>query len=90
MEKINTYTRYVLDQGTAPMVSHYYALSIEDENIIRDCGIELIWKCDELWVMGNDTTEDMRSEIQRAKTLNIPIRYISEKDIEPKRRRKKR
>lgn len=87
LKKVKTYTAYALRCGTAPVVSHFYALCLDD-NAPKDRGIglaagmSLLWLCDEVWVFGDTVTEGMKAELQFAKSLNIRIRYITEKEIQ--------
>ena len=87
LKKAVRYTEYALRRGTAPVVPHFYALCLDD-NIPKEreigmtAGRNLLWFCDELWVFGNRITEGMKKEIQFCKHLNMPVRYIQEKEIE--------
>jgi len=41
----------------------------------------MLEKCDELWVCGGRISSGMKAEIELAKQLGIPIRYVSEEQI---------
>jgi len=89
LEKVKRYTRYALMCGTAPVVPHFYALCLNDNNqkereIGLAAGLGMLWFCDELWVFGQTVTEGMKQEIQFCKHLNIKTRYVSEKEIRKK------
>jgi len=89
LEKVKRYTRYALRCGTAPVVPHFYALCLNDNNqkereIGLAAGLGMLWFCDELWVFGQTVTEGMKQEIQFCKHLNIKTRYVSEKEIRKK------
>ena len=89
LEKVKRYTRYALMCGTAPVVPHFYALCLNDDNqkereIGLAAGLGMLWFCDELWVFGQTVTEGMKQEIQFCKHLNIKTRYVSEKEIRKK------
>ena len=89
LERVKRYTRYALMCGTAPVVPHFYALCLNDDNqkereIGLAAGLGMLWFCDELWVFGQTVTEGMKQEIQFCKHLNIKIRYVSEKEIRKK------
>jgi len=89
LERVKRYTRYALRCGTAPVVPHFYALCLNDNNqkereIGLAAGLGMLWFCDELWVFGQTVTEGMKQEIQFCKHLNIKTRYVSEKEIRKK------
>ena len=89
LERVKRYTRYALMCGTAPVVPHFYALCLNDDNQKeREIGLAarlgMLWFCDELWVFGQTVTEGMKQEIQFCKHLNIKTRYVSEKEIRKK------
>ena len=89
LERVTRYTRYALMCGTAPVVPHFYALCLNDNNqkereIGLAAGLGMLWFCDELWVFGQTVTEGMKQEIQFCKHLNIKTRYVSEKEIRKK------
>lgn len=86
LERVKRYTRYALMCGTAPVVSHFYALCLDDNKqeereIGLAAGLGMLWFCDELWVFGDEITEGMRNEINFCKNLNIRMKRINEKDI---------
>ena len=89
LERVKRYTRYALMCGKAPVVPHFYALCLNDDNqkereIGLAAGLGMLWFCDELWVFGQTVTEGMKQEIQFCKHLNIKTRYVSEKEIRKK------
>ena len=89
LEKAKRYTRYALMCGTAPVVPHFYALCLNDNDqtereIGLAAGLGMLWFCDELWVFGQNITEGMKQELQFCKHLNIKTRYVSEKEIRKK------
>ncbi|MBE6789252.1 MAG: hypothetical protein E7539_06285 [Ruminococcaceae bacterium] len=89
LERVKRYTRYALMCGTAPVVPHFYALCLDDNDqkereIGLAAGLGMLWFCDELWVFGQTVTEGMKQEIQFCKHLNIKTRYVSEKEIRKK------
>ncbi len=86
LRKVRRYTKYALMCGTAPVVPHFYALCLNDDNRKeREIGIaaelSLLWFCDELWQFGDEITDGMTAEIQFCKNLNIRIRKIREDEI---------
>lgn len=86
LEKVKTYAKYALMCGTAPVVPHFYALCLDDNNqtereIGLAAGLSLLWFCDEMWIFGDEVTEGMRGEIQFCQNLNIKMKNISDKEI---------
>ena len=91
LEKAKRYMRYALDCGTAPVVPPFYALCLDDANMEerelgQKAGLSLLWQCDELWVFGDAITAGMEEEIRLCKSLNIRVRYVSEKEMQMYRR----
>lgn len=86
IEKVKRYARFALLSGTAPVVPHYYAYSLDDtipkeREIGITAGLGKLWFCDELWIFGDTITKEMETEIRFCKNLNIKIKRIFEKDI---------
>lgn len=86
LEQVKRYTKYALICGTAPVVPHFYALCLNDDNpkereIGMVAGLSLLWFCDEMWIFGDEVTEGMSAEIQFCKNLNVKTRKIRECDI---------
>lgn len=86
IEQAKHYTEYALKCGTAPVVPHFYALCLDDNDpkereIGIAAGLNLIWFCDEMWIFGNRITEGMKAEIQFCQNLNIKMRHISDTEI---------
>ena len=87
LKKVKTYTEYALRCGTAPVVPHFYAGCLDDNNpkdreIGLAAGMSLLWLCDEVWVFGDTVTDGMRAELQFCKNLNIRIQKITENEIQ--------
>lgn len=86
LEKVKRYTRYALLCGTAPVVPHFFALCLNDNDqeereIGMAAGLGMLWFCDEMWIFGDEITEGMRNELTFCKNLNIRTKSISEKEI---------
>lgn len=86
LKRVKEYARYALKCGTAPVVPHFYALCLDDNNpkereIGRAAGLSLLWFCDEMWIFGDKVTEGMKDEIQFCINLNIHIRKIGDEKI---------
>ena len=87
LKKVKTYTEYALRCGTAPVVPHFYAECLDDNDpkdreVGLAAGMSLLWLCDEVWVFGDTVTDGMRAELQLCKNLNIRVRKIAEKEIQ--------
>ena len=87
LKKVKTYTEYALRCDTAPVVPHFYAECLDDNNrkdreVGLAAGMSLLWLCDEVWVFGDTVTDGMRAELQFCKNLNIRVRKITEKEIQ--------
>ena len=86
LERAKQYTKYALKSGVTPVVSHFYALCLDDSDpkereIGIAAGLSLIWFCDEMWIFGDRITAGMQTEIQFCKNLNIKMRHISDAEI---------
>ena len=86
LEKVRRYTEYALKCGTAPVVPHFYALCLDDDNpderkIGMAAGRSLLWFCDELWQFGDEITEGMSAELQYCRHLNLKTRKVREEEI---------
>lgn len=86
LEKVKRYTQYALKCGTAPVVPHFYALCLDDDNpaerqIGMTAGRSLLWFCDELWQFGDEITEGMSAELQYCRHLNVKTRKVREEEI---------
>lgn len=89
IEQVKRYARYALEQGVAPLVPHYYALSLNDNNSKeREKGMQaatsLLYFCDEMWVFGNYDTTGMRTEIQCCRSMGKHYKRIKNKDYTKK------
>ena len=87
LEKVRTYTAYALRCGTAPVVPHFYAECLDDNDpkdreVGLAAGMSLLWLCDEVWIFGDTVTDGMRAELKFSKNLNIRVRHITEKEIQ--------
>ncbi len=83
LEKVRHYAEYALKCGDTPIVPHYFAEILDDNDPEqRKIGISssksLIWKCDECWVFGDVLTEGMKIELQFIKPLNVKVRYFTD------------
>ena len=87
IEKAKQYGRYVLSRGMAPVIPHFYATILNDNNQAeRELGMQagksLLFKVDALWIFGNKVTRGMEEEIRFAKKLNLELKHISDEVLE--------
>ncbi len=86
LQRAKRYAEYALKCGTAPVVPHFYALCLDDNDpkqreLGMKAGQSLLWFCDELWIFGEEITKGMNAEIQFCKTLNIKTRKVRASEI---------
>lgn len=83
-----TACRYAAEQGCAPVAVHLLYPQILDDSIPaqREAGIRMglrvLASCDELWICGSCISHGMSCEIVEAGRLGIPIRRVSEEQIQ--------
>lgn len=87
ISKVKKYTKYALESGTAPVVPHFYALCINDDDTKEremglSAGLSLLWFCDEMWIFGEEITEGMKKEISFCRNLNIKMKMIKGRELE--------
>lgn len=79
------FCRAICKAGHIPVAPHLYFTRFLDDNIGEErqmgleLGLELLSHCDEIWVFGDDISEGMLQEMQFAKYINVPIRYVGGK-----------
>ena len=81
IERAKEYAHYVLKCGAAPVVPHFYALILDDNDpqqrqLGLRAGQALLWGCDEIWVFGGHVTPGMKDEISLATALRIKTQYF--------------
>ena len=86
--KARAYCEYAArEQGVIPIAPHIYLTQFLNDEIAEDrefglkAGLSLLSECDELWYFGDQISQGMVAEIIAAKEQGIPVRYISQKDI---------
>ena len=78
-EAAKGYCRAALEEGAIPISTHLlYPQFLEDSdpaerNLGLRAGLELLARCDELWVCGPEISPGMAREIQFARGLGLPI-----------------
>lgn len=79
--------RYAIAQGKTPIAVHLlYPQILDDSNSIDrtfglKLGLEVMERCDELWMCGDQTSAGMLEELEQAKNMSLPIRYLSRDQI---------
>lgn len=87
IRKAVEYCAYAADQGVIPLAPHTIFTQYLDDTIpskreqALQMGIELLRRCNQIWVCGDTISAGMESEINFAKEHGITIRYISEAEI---------
>ena len=77
--------KYLLHDGAAPISAQMYELlfptgSETEHSQMTRAGENLLWLCDEVWVVG-EPTPDMARQIRTAKLLNLPVKKLKESEI---------
>ena len=74
--------------GAIPVAPHIYFTQFLDDTLSEDrafgtmAGLMLLSDCDELWYFGDSVSQGMVREIIAAKEQGIPVRYVSDTEIE--------
>lgn len=80
VERAKEYCKQALEQGVIPVAPHLlYPQFLEDNDPAERslglrAGLELLARCDEMWVFGGEISPGMSREIQFAQGRGIPIR----------------
>lgn len=87
--QVKQYAEYVLKCGMAPVIPHFYYACMDkigekELETIRSACTSLLWYSDEMWIFGDEVTENMEREIRFCKTLNMRTRKIPRKDLRKK------
>ena len=84
-ENARKYCRFAISKGIIPLAPHllYPQFMDDGDEKQRQLGlsfaITLLGKCDELWVMGDEISDGMLCEMEKAHESGIPIRYFDAK-----------
>jgi hypothetical protein len=88
IEKAKGYARFVAKEcGAIPIAPHIYFTQFLDDSLDEErafgtlAGLQLLSECDELWYFGDSVSKGMVTEIIAAKEQSIPVRYVSDKEI---------
>ncbi|QNK41553.1 DUF7768 domain-containing protein [Caproicibacter fermentans] len=81
------YCEYAAQMGVIPLAPHTIFTQYLDDDVPSQrevglkMGLELLRRCDELWVFGSVITEGMEQEIIEANISQIPIRLLPDFNI---------
>lgn len=79
--------RFAISQGHTPIAVHLlYPQMLEDgDPAERALGLRLghrvLGACDELWACGDRVSSGMKREIEEAKSLGVPVRWVPEQEL---------
>lgn len=82
-----SYSKHAAGQGVLPLAPHTIFTQYLNDLIPAErqqgltMGLELLARCDELWVYGSLISEGMRAEIQYAKEHSMPIKFQEEGNL---------
>lgn len=89
IEKTKRYCEYVVKCcGAIPIAPHIYFAQFLDDTVPEErafgamAGLLLLPDCDELWYFGESVSQGMVREIIAAKEQGIPVKYVSDQEIE--------
>lgn len=83
--RAHRYCRFVARSEAVPLAPHTIFTQWLDDNDKEEreagiyLGLEVLARCDELWVFGRKITEGMKKEIVMATKLGKPILYFNDK-----------
>ena len=79
------YCRYAVEHGCIPLAPHLLLPQFLSEKTERALAIQMdLWLlefCQELWVCGNEISDGMMREIDRATDLGLHMEHIREEDL---------
>ena len=89
LNQFRRYVRFAHAEEVSPVGVHFYLLcyanqNVEDFQATIEERMSLLWYCDELWVFGEKYSEMMKQEISFCENINLPIRYVTEKEVKKK------
>lgn len=86
LRKAKAFCEAAVQSHAIPICPHlYFSIFLDDRNpsqrsIGMEMAIELLKKCDEIWVFG-EPSEGMKAEIEEAKSLCLPVIYVAQETI---------
>lgn len=90
IQRARDYCAYAASCGVIPLAPHtIFTQYLDDEQPEqREQGLrmgrDLMWRCDDLWVVGSTISSGMQEEIELAKKLYMPIFYVPEEQVREK------
>jgi len=81
--KAREYCHFVYMQGGVPIAVHLHNTQFLNDDIPEErqagllLGIDLLKRCDEIWVFGDRISEGMEAEITAAHEIGIPVFYFN-------------
>jgi hypothetical protein len=88
INKVHQYCEYAASCDVIPLAPHTIFTAYLDDNIPEQrmqglkMGLELLKRCDEIWVCGDEISQGMQGEIELATKLNIPTVYVLDHHVE--------
>ncbi len=85
------YALFVAKQELLPVAPHLYLTQFfnddveEERSVALAFGLQMLKRCHEMWVFGDNISDGMAIEIEFATKRNIPIRYFSSECKEVKK-----
>ncbi|MDW7670570.1 MAG: DUF4406 domain-containing protein [Bacillota bacterium] len=83
IERAKRYGRFAVSQEVIPVIPHLmYPQFLSDHDpeermLGIEMGLELLTRCNRLWVFGDYISQGMAVEICKAKKMHIPIQYFT-------------
>ncbi len=88
IRRAHEYCAYAAGCGVIPLAPHtIFTNYLDDKNPEQrrqglDMGLELLKRCDEMWIMGGVLSEGMKGEIALAEKENIPRLYVADEMVQ--------
>jgi hypothetical protein len=82
MEKAREHCRYVMSKGHIPFAPHLLFTQFLNDEVPEErqagmqMGLDMLERCDELWVFGETLSDGMMVEILEAARLGLTVRRI--------------
>lgn len=84
-EMARLYSRYAAERGYAPLAPHLLLPQFISEETEREMAmaidLQFLAMCGEIWICGDEVSEGMRREIERAREIGLPERHIREEEL---------
>jgi len=83
--KARGYCRFAATLGVIPLAPHVIFTQFLGEEILEErqqgmrMGLDLMYRCAELWIFGSKISKGMLAEIETAERLGIPIRFHNDR-----------